>query len=101
MRLHPIRPINPARRSRDAAFTADSRLRGMVLRMIALNSLAAFAQEIGRRPPVEPVRAAAASIPAAGLAAADPAAAPQRPLEAVPPQPARPLPRGSLLDLRV
>ncbi|HYZ32520.1 MAG TPA: hypothetical protein VE684_09595 [Crenalkalicoccus sp.] len=29
------------------------------------------------------------------------AAPPQRPLEAVPPQPGRPLPRGSLLDLRV
>lgn len=70
----------------------------MVLRMIALNSLAAFAQEIGRRPPVEQVRGAAPTPPSA---AAPQAAEPQRRLEAVPPPPARPMPRGSLLDLRV
>ena len=95
-----LRPIPPARPRRDAAFTADSRLSGMVLRMITLNSLSAFAQEIGRRPAAEPVRGITPGTPGgAGLQGAAPA--PQRPLETLPPQPLRPLPRGSLLDLRV
>jgi hypothetical protein len=92
-----LRPIPPARPRRDAAFTADSRLSGMVLRMITLNSISAFAQEIGRRPAAEPVRGITPG--SAGLQGAAPA--PQRPLETLPPQPLRPLPRGSLLDLRV
>ena len=51
-----LRPTPAARACRDAALIAASRLRGMVLRMITLNSLSAFAQEIGRRPAAEPVR---------------------------------------------
>lgn len=66
--------------------------------MISSNSLAAFTQEVTRsRPGTEasPVqRNARAERPEA-----EPVA--QRKLEAVPPPPARPLPRGSLLDLRV
>jgi len=97
-----IRPLARARR-RDAAFTEDQRLRGMVLRMITLNSLSAFAQEIGRRPApeaVSPVSAPAGRSPSAGPAESGPQ---QRTLEAAPggPAPIRPLPRGSLLDLRV
>ena len=65
--------------------------------MISLNNLAAFSQEAARiRPgqgtnPVQPVQSRAAQEPRE----------PQRALSAVPPQPPRPLPRGSLLDLRV
>ncbi|MBY0335954.1 MAG: hypothetical protein K2X11_05030 [Acetobacteraceae bacterium] len=62
--------------------------------MISTNSLAAFTQEVTRNrpaPPVEPVQARPApreAVPA------------QRTLDAVPPMPAKPMPRGSLLDLR-
>ena len=65
--------------------------------MISLNNLAAFSQEAARirpgqgAPPVQPVQARAAQE----------LAQPQRALGSVPPQPPRPLPRGSLLDLRV
>jgi len=96
MRLSPSRPLRRAPALRDAAFTDDSRLHGIVLRMITLNSLSAFAQEISRRPPVEPVRSVSPTPPAPG-----PGSETQRRLEAVPPQPVRPVPRGSLLDLRV
>ena len=73
--------------------------------MISLNSLAAFTQEASRiRPgqgvdatrPVQPVK----GEPGGDVAAKE-AASPQRALESVPPLPSRPLPRGSLLDLRV
>lgn len=66
----------------------------MVLRMISLNSLAAFTAEVSRLQAPAQARAAS-SVPAA--------AAPEAPrrLDAVPPQPASPMPRGSLLDLRV
>jgi hypothetical protein len=69
----------------------------MIVRMISLNSLSAFATEISRTAPVDAARAPMGS---ATLAAAQPAPA-QRKLEAVPPQPSMPTPRGSLLDLRV
>lgn len=102
-----LRPFSRSLRARDAAFTADSRLRGMVLRMITLNSLSAFAQEISRRPAPEAVggvtRAAAPAGRATSSTAGAEIAPPQRPLEMAPtgPAPARPLPRGSLLDLRI
>jgi type VI protein secretion system component VasA len=79
-------------------FTADSDLRWMILRMISLNSLSAFATEITRTQPAQPVRGP--ELAGAVLAATQPAPA-QRKLEAVPPQPSGPTPRGSLLDLRV
>ena len=64
--------------------------------MISLNNLAAFSEAARVRPgqgasPVQPVQSRAAQE----------LAQPQRALSTVPPQPARPLPRGSLLDLRV
>lgn len=81
-----------------ALFRKPSSLRWRVVRMISTNSLAAFTQEITRtRPGAEtsPVqRHGQANQPEA-----EPVA--QRRLEAVPPPPSRPLPRGSLLDLRV
>lgn len=79
----------------------------MVLRMITLNSLSAFAQEISRRPPPEAVGGITPAAAPAGRSAATgsaPEVAPsQRTLDAAPsgPAPSRPLPRGSLLDLRV
>ncbi|MDO9710637.1 hypothetical protein [Paracraurococcus lichenis] len=76
----------------------DSALGATILRMIATNSLSAFTPAVGRPGETQPVRGIA---PAAPTRAQDGATAPQRPLEAVPPQPGRPMPRGSLLDLRV
>jgi len=64
----------------------------------ALASLAASAASAISPPgDVRPVRGIA---PAAGIGPAEGGTA-QRPLEAVPPAPSRPLPRGSLLDLKV
>ena len=66
--------------------------------MISTHSLSAFTPAIDRTAPAQPLRDG--PVPAArAVEAAAPAQ--QRPLEAVPAQPARPLPRGSLLDLRV
>ena len=107
MRLRPAARRFIARQGRDAAFIAHSRLSGMVLRMITLNSLSAFAQEISRRPPPEAVGGVTpAAAPAGRTATAGPLpeiTPSQRTLDAAPsgPAPSRPLPRGSLLDLRV
>ncbi|MCW8086793.1 hypothetical protein [Sabulicella glaciei] len=65
--------------------------------MISTNSLAAFTPEVTRARPGQPARPVA---PAPDVAPIQQAAA-QRTLEAVPPAPDKPLPRGSLLDLRV
>jgi hypothetical protein len=86
-----MRPIGLAQ----LRFTRRSDLRPIVLRMISTNSLAAFTAEVSRAVGPAQARAATGTTPAA------PAAAPQRKLEALPPPPASPLPRGSLLDLRV
>lgn len=91
-------PVRPA--VRDEPFIEGQPLWGMVFRMITMNSLGAFAQEIARRPPVEGVRNASPAAPSASATGTE-APSPLRPLEAVPPQPGRPLPRGSLLDLRL
>jgi hypothetical protein len=71
--------------------------------MITTNSLAAFTQEVTRsRPAVAPQGPPPG---AQGAAPAERAARPEqvaeRRLEAVPPQPNKPTPRGSLLDLKV
>ncbi|SHI89664.1 hypothetical protein SAMN02745194_01303 [Roseomonas rosea] len=79
-----------------ARLTRDSRLSGTILRMISTNSLAAFTQDVSRAAgigQVQPVRTGGSSN--------GQSAPPQRALEAVPAAPATPLPRGSLLDLRV
>ena len=103
-----MRTVSTIRRHpRDAAFTADLRLRGTVLRMITLNSLSAFAQEISRRPAAEAIGGVTPAAAPAGRATSPSSGAelspPQRPLEVAPtgPAPGRPMPRGSLLDLRV
>lgn len=70
--------------------------------MITTNSLAAFTQEVTRNRPV----AAPPAVTQPGATAeaernARPEAVAERRLEAVPPQPNKPVPRGSLLDVRV
>jgi hypothetical protein len=82
-------------------FRKPSSLRWQVVRMITTNSLAAFAKEVApqNRLAERPVTEASAirrQMPGEG---AEQVA--QRRLEAVPPAPSKPLPRGSLLDLRV
>jgi hypothetical protein len=98
IRLRPIRPS-----PRDLGFITDSRLRGTIVRMISLNSLDAFAQEIIRRPAIGPAETASPVRPASRATPASDGVTQQRTLEAAPtgPAPARPLPRGTLLDLRV
>jgi len=68
--------------------------------MITTNSLAAFTQEVARNRPV--TEAAPGSRAQRGMDAPPPEAdlVSQRRLESVPPMPSKPLPRGSLLDLR-
>ena len=93
-----IRPLSSAEKQRP--LRGDSRLAWTVVRMISLNSLASFTQEVARTRPAQ--GAAGQGIPPVQQAQARAQdAQPQRALEAVPPQPNRPLPRGSLLDLRV
>ena len=88
-----------ARESR-RGFRKPSSLRWMVARMITTNSLAAFTKEVApQRPVAEPSAVRRHSQGEAGGLNAEPVA--QRRLEAVPPAPSKPLPRGSLLDLRV
>jgi hypothetical protein len=93
-----------SRRSRffhadDAPFMADSDLQGTIRRMISTNSLAAFTTQVANTRPAPPVRGVSPGV--GDPVAAEPVQA-QRTLEAVPATPpAKPLPRGSLLDLRV
>lgn len=73
--------------------------------MISTNSLAAFTQEVARNRPIAEPRVTEAA-PGARAQRAPDARPPeadlvsQRRLESVPPMPSKPLPRGSLLDLR-
>lgn len=68
--------------------------------MITTNSLAAFTKEVApQRPVAEPGAVRRQNPQQSGGLMAEPVA--QRRLEAVPPAPTKPLPRGSLLDLRV
>jgi hypothetical protein len=97
-----VRPVSPPRRRERRAggrrtFILRSDLGATILRMISTHSLSAFTPAIDRAAPTRPPRDAAP--PVGTVEAAAPAS--QRSLEAVPAQPARPLPRGSLLDLRV
>ncbi len=92
-------PIQPTSRVRFRRFREDSELRRMVQAMIASNSLAAFTAEVSRNAGLTQARA---PVTSPGSTEAPRSAVPaQRKLEAVPPQPSSPLPRGTLLDLRV
>lgn len=80
--------------------TGSSGFRWTVARMITTNSLAAFTQEVSRnRPTLSPQGPPQGAPPTER--AARPEQAAERRLEAVPPQPSKPTPRGSLLDLKV
>ncbi|MCK8783779.1 hypothetical protein M0638_05205 [Roseomonas sp. NAR14] len=104
-----IRPSHSAPRTADrrrplpgTGFTRDSVLEQMIVRMISLNSLAAFAADVTQAAGLPGGAGAARDTSPTGRAAASVAAGPeQRTLAAVPAAPTRPLPRGSLLDLRV
>lgn len=73
----------------------------MVARMISTNSLAAFAQEISRtRPQQGAVGPTEVRAPGGSSSRSAEPPVTQRLLDAVPPAPSKPLPRGSLLDLR-
>lgn len=97
-----VRPVPPPRRRERRAgcrrvFTLRSDLGATILRMISTHSLSAFTPAVDRTAPAQPPRAGA--VPEAR--AVEAAAPAQRSLDAVPAQPPRPAPRGSLLDLRV
>jgi hypothetical protein len=82
------------------ALTFHSSLGSSVSSMLSLNSVASVAQEVAANAGIIPVRSPVQPVDAlAGRSGGQ--AAPQRSLEAVPPEPSKPLPRGSLLDLRV
>ena len=81
------------------ALTFHSSLRPKVPPMLSLNSIASVSQEVSAnagviqaRSPVQPVDV---------LRGNGQGQSSQRSLEAVPPEPTKPMPRGSLLDLRV
>ena len=98
-----IRPVAPAPRpwlfgATEVPFTPDSPLQATILRMINTNALAAFTTQVAPTRPATPVRSASPGVSAAPAGDVQP---PQLKLDAVPAAPARPLPRGSLLDLRV
>jgi hypothetical protein len=107
LRVRPVPPLHRHRRRRDREeegrpFILRSDLGATILRMISTHSLSAFTPApVDRAAPAQPPRDAAAPAPAGRAAEVTAASAAQRSLDAVPAQPARPLPRGSLLDLRV
>ena len=87
-------PLRPG-----ARLTRDLRLSGTILRMISTNSLAAFTQDVSRAAGIGQVRPVRSTQGQQG--GSSPSLGGQRALEAVPAAPTSPLPRGSLLDLRV
>ena len=92
--------LTPLAQRGGSALTFHSSLQPKVSFMLSLNSIAAVSQEVAAnagiiqaRSPVQPVDVLGNNRQAQ--------ASSQRSLEAVPPEPAKPMPRGSLLDLRV
>jgi hypothetical protein len=91
--------LTPLMQKGAPALTFHSSLQPKVSPMLSLNSIASVSQEIAAnagiiqaRSPVQPVDVLRGN--GQGQSA-------QRSLEAVPPEPTKPMPRGSLLDLRV
>jgi hypothetical protein len=89
----PTRPLGPA-------LTFHSSLAPKVVSMLSLNSIAAFSQEIAANAGIIQTRSPVQPVDALGNNRQGQTAQ-QRSLEAVPPEPNKPMPRGSLLDLRV
>jgi len=77
--------------------TGTQDLRGIVLRMVATNALSGALPDVTFAPRPDRVRSVSPT-PSVGR---DPNEPSQRLLETVPSAPKGPLPRGSLLDLRV
>ena len=91
--------LTPLAQRGGSALTFHSSLQPKVASMLSLNSIAAVSQEVSAnagviqaRSPVQPVDVLRGN--GQGQSA-------QRSLDAVPPEPTKPMPRGSLLDLRV
>ena len=91
--------LTPLMQKGAPALTFHSSLQPKVSSMLSLNSIASVSQEIAAnagiiqaRSPVQPVDVLRGN--GQGQSA-------QRSLEAIPPEPTKPMPRGSLLDLRV
>ena len=102
MRIHPVAPSPQPWffGATDVPFIPDSALQATIRHMISTNALAAFTTQVAPTRPAEPVRGTSPATSNAGAVSGDGLPA-QRKLEAVPAAPARPLSRGSLLDLRV
>ena len=102
-------PINPKPKIRlsmprsltsgPLALTFHSSFSGKDLRMISLNSIASVSQEIGVNSVILKPRARVEPVDA--IQASNQGQFQQRVLESVPAAPSNPMPRGSLLDLRV
>ena len=91
--------LTPLAQGAGLSLTIHSPLRPKFQNMLSLNSIAAVSQEVAAnagiiqaRSPVQPVDVLRGN--GQGQSA-------QRSLEAVSPEPSKPMPRGSLLDLRV
>ena len=93
-----MRPIGLPPRTLRPRLTGRSDLRPIVLRMISMNSLAAFTAEVSRAQGPSQARGLS---PMGAAGQVPPAPDATRRLDALPPPPASPLPRGSLLDLKV
>ena len=91
--------LTPLAQKGGSVLTIHSSLQPKIPSMLSLNSIAAVSQEVAAnagiiqaRSPVQPVDMLRGN--GQGQSA-------QRSLDAVPPEPTKPMPRGSLLDLRV
>ncbi len=92
-----MRPIRPTASIPATRLSRRSDLRPMVVRMISMNSLAAFTAEVSRNPAMAQARGTASGSQGQNGNTAQP----QRLLDTMPAKPSGPTPRGSLLDLRV
>ena len=92
--------LTPLVQSAGSALTFHSSLGSRVSPMLSLNSVAAVSQEIAAKAGIIQARSPVQPVDALGNNRQG-QPSPQRSLEAVPPAPPSPMPRGSLLDLRV
>jgi hypothetical protein len=91
--------LTPPTRVAGAPLTFHSSLGPKLQNMLGMNSVAALSQEIAAKAGILQVRSPVQPVDA--LRSNGQGQSAQRSLEAVPPAPNKPMPRGSLLDLRV